>query len=81
VPGTGLAVAATLGLSGCLASDTERGLVGAAGGAVILGVTGGRPDTGAVVGGAVGYFCRDLRAPGCIQQRIERSPFALVCQI
>jgi hypothetical protein len=43
-----------LGLSGCLASDAERGLAGAAGGAVIAGATGGRPLTGAVVGGAAG---------------------------
>ncbi|AZL59541.1 hypothetical protein EI545_12280 [Tabrizicola piscis] len=54
-----------LGLSGCLASDTERGLAGAAGGAVIAGATGGHPLTGAVVGGAAGYFCRDLKVRGC----------------
>jgi hypothetical protein len=53
------------GLSGCLANDTERGLAGAAGGAVIAGATGGSPVTGAVVGGAAGYFCRDLNVPGC----------------
>ncbi len=58
---------AALGLSACLANDTERGLVGAAGGAVIAGATGGSPVTGAVVGGAAGYFCRDLRVPGCIE--------------
>lgn len=60
-------VLATLvvGLSGCLANDTERGLAGAATGAVIGGVTGGSPVTGAVVGGAVGYFCRDLNVAGC----------------
>lgn len=55
----------SLGLSGCLASDAERGLAGAAGGAVIGGATGGSPLTGAVVGGAAGYFCRDLNVPGC----------------
>ncbi len=54
-----------LTLSGCLANDTERGLVGATGGAVIAGATGGSPLTGAVVGGAAGYFCRDLNVPGC----------------
>lgn len=54
-----------LGLSGCLASDAERGLAGAAGGALIGGATGGSPLTGAVVGGAAGYFCRDLNVPGC----------------
>ncbi len=52
-------------LSGCLQSDTERGLAGAAGGAVIGGVTGGSPVTGAVIGGGLGYFCRDLNVPGC----------------
>lgn len=60
-----LCVALSLSLSGCLASDAERGLAGAAGGAVIGGVTGGSPVTGAVVGGAAGYFCRDLKVPGC----------------
>lgn len=54
-----------LGLSGCLANDAERGLAGAAGGAVIGGATGGSPLTGAVVGGAAGYFCRDLNVAGC----------------
>jgi osmotically inducible lipoprotein OsmB len=52
-------------LAGCLANDTERGLAGAAGGAVIGSATGGSPLTGAVVGGAAGYFCRDLNVPGC----------------
>ena len=56
---------AIFGLGGCLASDAERGLAGAAGGAVLSDVTGGSPLTGAVVGGAAGYFCRDLNVPGC----------------
>lgn len=60
-----LSMVLTGGLSGCLANDTERGLAGAAGGAVIAGATGGSPVTGAVVGGAAGYFCRDLNVPGC----------------
>lgn len=47
-------------LSGCLATDTERGLAGAAGGAVIADVTGGNAVTGAVIGGAAGVFCDDL---------------------
>lgn len=58
--------ATAMALAGCLANDTERGLAGAAGGAVIAGATGGDPLTGAVVGGAIGYFCRDLNVPGCI---------------
>jgi hypothetical protein len=57
--------AITMGLSGCLANDTERGIAGGAGGAVIAGATGGSPLTGAVVGGAAGYLCRDLNVPGC----------------
>lgn len=53
-------VAFTLALSGCLDTDTERGLAGAAGGAVIADATGGNALTGAVVGGAAGVFCDDL---------------------
>lgn len=60
-----LFAALTFGLSGCLQSDAERGLVGAAGGAVIADATGGNAVTGAVIGGAGGYFCRDLNVPGC----------------
>jgi osmotically inducible lipoprotein OsmB len=47
-------------LPGCLTTDTERGLAGAAGGAVIADATGGNALTGAVVGGAAGVFCDDL---------------------
>lgn len=54
-----------LGLSACVETDAERGLIGAAGGAVISDATGGSPVTGAVIGGAAGYFCRDLNVPGC----------------
>lgn len=60
-----LAIAAATALSGCLANDTERAVAGAAGGAVIGSATGGSPVTGAVIGGAAGYFCRDLNVPGC----------------
>jgi osmotically inducible lipoprotein OsmB len=50
----------SMALSGCLNTDTERGLAGAAGGAVIADVTGGNALTGAVIGGAAGVFCDDL---------------------
>ncbi|MBS3979737.1 MAG: hypothetical protein KGZ77_08085 [Rhodobacteraceae bacterium] len=53
-------LACTFALSGCLTTDTERGLAGAAGGAVIADVTGGNAVTGAVIGGAAGVFCDDL---------------------
>ena len=52
-------------MGGCLRNDTERGIAGAAGGAVISGAIGGSPAAGALVGGAAGYFCRDLNVPGC----------------
>lgn len=53
-------MAVAVALSGCMATDTERGLAGAAGGAVIADVTGGNVVTGALVGGAAGVFCDDL---------------------
>lgn len=53
-------MAVALTLSGCLDTDAERGLAGAAGGAVIADATGGNALTGAVVGGAAGVFCDDL---------------------
>ena len=51
---------AILALSACLQTDTERGLAGAAGGAVIADATGGNALTGAIVGGAAGVFCDDV---------------------
>lgn len=50
---------AAFALSGCLDTDTERGLAGAAGGAVVADALGGNALTGAVVGGAAGVFCDD----------------------
>lgn len=52
-------------LAGCLENNAQRGVAGAAGGAVISSAVGGSPVTGAVVGGAAGYFCKDLNVPGC----------------
>jgi len=54
-----------ISLTGCLENDAQRGVAGAAGGAVISSAVGGSPLTGAVVGGAAGYFCSDLNVPGC----------------
>lgn len=59
-PRTLALLTACLALPGCLTTDTERGLAGAAGGAVIADATGGSVLTGAVVGGAAGVFCDDL---------------------
>jgi osmotically inducible lipoprotein OsmB len=47
-----LLVPLLLGLAGCLENDLQRGVAGAAGGAVISSATGGSAVTGAVVGGA-----------------------------
>ena len=55
----GLLVCA-IALSGCMNTDAERGVVGAAGGAVIADATGGNALTGAVIGGAAGVFCDDM---------------------
>ena len=47
-----------IALAGC-DTDAERGLVGAAGGAVLSKATGGDALTGAVLGGTAGVFCDD----------------------
>ncbi|NBT32055.1 MAG: hypothetical protein EBT13_09190 [Rhodobacteraceae bacterium] len=51
------AAAAVLSLSACLENDLQRGLVGAAAGAVVADATGVDPVTGALIGGAVGATC------------------------
>lgn len=65
-----LAFAAAASLAGCdyLNTDAERGLAGAATGAVVAGALGGNALTGAVVGGAAGYFCDEFNVPGCINR-------------
>jgi hypothetical protein len=52
-----IAAIGTLGLSGCLENDLQRGLVGAAGGAVVADAVGVDPVTGALIGGAAGAVC------------------------
>lgn len=54
------AALAVLGLSACLDNDLERGLAGAAAGAVVADAMGGDPVTGAVVGGAAGALCDEV---------------------
>ncbi|PIE11801.1 MAG: hypothetical protein CSA72_01395 [Rhodobacterales bacterium] len=44
-------------LGACQMSDTERGLVGAAGGAVVADATGNDPLIGAAIGGTAGVLC------------------------
>ena len=60
---TGLVLVATL--AGCLENNTQRGVAGAAGGALVAGAVGGDVLAGAVIGGVAGAVCHDLRVPGC----------------
>lgn len=64
IPPTCLATGVTA-LSECLATDAEHGHAVAASGTFISAAMGGGPFTGAVIGGAAGYLCRDLNVPGC----------------
>lgn len=63
-----LAIALVGSLAGCLQNDAERGVAGAAAGAVISDATGGSALTGALIGGAAGVFCDDLNVPGCVNR-------------
>ncbi len=53
-----------LGLSAC-ETNVQRGAVGAVSGAVVADAFGVDPLTGAVIGGAAGYLCKDLNVIGC----------------
>ncbi len=55
-----LAAAAIVPLSACLSNDLERGLAGAAVGAVATDALGGNAVTGAIVGGAAGALCDEV---------------------
>jgi len=55
-----LAALAIAGLSGCLQNDLQRGLAGAAVGAVAADAVGVDPITGAAVGAAAGALCDDF---------------------
>ncbi len=52
-------------LAGCLENNTQRGVAGAAGGALVAGALGGDLVAGAVIGGVAGAVCHDLSVPGC----------------
>ncbi len=54
-----LAVAFVGSLAGCLDNDAERGVAGAAAGALIADATDNSAVTGAIIGGAAGVFCDD----------------------
>lgn len=54
-----LAATAVVSLSACLESDLERGLAGAAAGAITADAIGGDRAAGALAGGAAGLLCDD----------------------
>ena len=55
-----VAATAVVSLSACLDSDLERGLAGAAAGAVVADAVGVDPITGAIVGGTAGALCDEV---------------------
>lgn len=62
---TVLAFAGILGLAACGDTDIERGVSGAAIGAVAATVVDGDAFTGAVIGGAAGVLCDDVSPQNC----------------
>lgn len=59
---------AVTSLSGCLETDGQRAMAGAAAGAIIADATDTNALTGAAIGGLAGAFCDDLNVPGCIRR-------------
>lgn len=55
-----LALAIATGLSGCLETDSERALAGAAAGAVVADAMDANVVAGAAVGAAGGALCDDV---------------------
>jgi osmotically inducible lipoprotein OsmB len=63
-----MAGACVASLAGCLETDGERAIAGAAGGAVLADVLDQNVVAGAALGAAGGAFCDDLNVPGCRRQ-------------
>ncbi len=59
------AVAVLLALGACGETDLERGVTGAAIGAVGASALGGNPVVGGAVGAGVGVLCDDLTPQYC----------------
>ena len=63
-----LALVGATALSGCLQTDQERALAGAAGGAIIADALDANVLAGAAGGALLGTYCDDLNIPGCIRR-------------
>jgi len=62
------AVALGVALAGCMQTDGQRAVAGAAAGAVIADATDNNALTGAALGALAGTFCDDLNVPGCTER-------------
>lgn len=60
-----LGACAAIMLAGCQWNDLERAGAGAAGGALLAGVTSGNLLTGAVIGAGIGALCDDVNVRIC----------------
>jgi hypothetical protein len=60
-----VAFVAFAGLSACLDTDLERGLAGAAAGAITADALGGNAVVGATVVGAAAVLCDDVGVRAC----------------
>jgi hypothetical protein len=60
-----LAALAVASLAGCLETDSQRAVAGAAAGAVVADALDANILAGAAIGAAGGAVCDDLNVPGC----------------
>lgn len=62
------ALLAATSVAGCMQTDGERALAGAAAGALIADATDSNMVAGAAVGALAGTYCDDLNVPGCVNR-------------
>ncbi|MCL7464994.1 hypothetical protein [Phaeovulum sp. NW3] len=60
-----LALLAAGTLAGCMQTDGERAVVGAAAGALVADALDENMVAGAALGALAGSYCDDLNVPGC----------------
>lgn len=61
------AALATL-LAGCMQTDGERAVAGAAAGALVADALDENMVAGAAIGALAGTYCDDLNVPGCVRR-------------